>query len=983
MRNVVVLALVSILGCGGNHAGGPDGQSGPDGPSTFDASPCGDGVIEAANNEQCDDGNTTSGDGCSASCQAEPGWLCYLPGLPCVQSLYCGDGIVTPPETCDDGTPMGGDGCAQCELEPNYVCSTPGQPCTTTLICGDGTVEGYEACDDRHATAGCAADCSSVTAGWTCPSGGGPCTQVSSAACGNATLETGEECDDGNTDDGDGCSKVCQVESGYTCPNVGMKCRPIVSCGDGAINQATEQCDDGNAVPNDGCSATCQIEPNFQCPTPGQPCVSVVCGDNAVRGTEQCDDGNAAPGDGCSAACQVEPGWACQTPGRPCAPRCGDGLKVGNEECDLGDASHGNGNGANKACSTSCKVNPGWLCTNNVCRATVCGDGIKEGSEQCDDHNLIPYDGCSPTCSIEPRCAGGTCTSLCGDGLKFPDEECDDGNTKDGDGCSSTCHIETAQGWTCTSINQAPPTTLTIPILYRDFRYFNTPNGSPDFENLNNGLVTGLVKATLGADSEPVWLSNGPANKQSLNGNDNFYWWYHERCATPGPVCTGTTNPFDKPVFVDASGNPTTLTLTQISPNVYQYNNQHFFPVDNLGWNTGAAGLPPPQTGTETGSSVPHNFSFTSELHYPFTYQGSSAPTFTFTGDDDVWVFINGHLAVDLGGIHGATNGTVTLDAAHATTFGLTNGGMYSIDMFQAERHTTASTYTLTLSGFVHTVSVCSPVCGDGIIAGNEQCDNGTANNNGGYGGCNTNCTRQPYCGDASKNGPEECDDGTNLSTDGGTLPRCGPGCKIAPYCGDGIVNLTREQCDEGSSNGAGYGHCQADCTLGPRCGDGIKTAPETCDDGVNNGATGDPCLADCTTLCGNGIVDSGEQCDLGVANNTGGYLGCSPTCTLGPRCGDGIKNGPEQCDNGVNDGRYGTCAPGCVLAPYCGDGIVNGAEQCDDGSNTASYGGIQQVCGHGCRIAPYCGDGIISPSFGEQCEGTANGCLQCQYPLQ
>ncbi len=115
---------------------------------------------------------------------------------------------------------------------------------------------------------------------------------------------------------------------------------------------------------------------------------------------------------------------------------------------------------------------------------------------------------------------------------------------------------------------------------------------------------------------------------------------------------------------------------------------------------------------------------------------------------------------------------------------------MYSIDLFQAERHTCGSDYTLTLSGFTHTVSTCTTICGDGIVAGNEQCDEGALNGTKATRTCNANCTLGPRCGDAIvQNPPEACDDGTNATTYGGTSKVCGPGCQFAPYCGDGVIS--------------------------------------------------------------------------------------------------------------------------------------------------------------------------------------------------
>jgi cysteine-rich repeat protein len=257
---------------------------------------CGDGQLLGA--EACDDNDTDSGDGCSATCTIETGFTCA--GAPSVCTAICGDGLVLGAEACDDDDTDAGDGCsATCTIETGFTCT--GMPSMCTPICGDGLILGAEACDDADADAGdgCSATCT-IEVGYGCVGMPSMC----SPECGDGLVIAPETCDDDNIDAGDGCSNGCTIETGYSCMGMPSMCAAV--CGDGLI-LGPEECDDADADAGDGCSATCTIENGYNCTGEPSVCVS-VCGDGVLIAPEQCDDDNTIGGDCCSATCQVEVG---------------------------------------------------------------------------------------------------------------------------------------------------------------------------------------------------------------------------------------------------------------------------------------------------------------------------------------------------------------------------------------------------------------------------------------------------------------------------------------------------------------------------------------------------------------------------------------------------------------------------------------------------------------------------------------------------
>lgn len=317
-----------------------------------------------------------------------------------------------------------------------------------------------------------------------------------------------------------------------------------------------------------------------------------------------------------------------------------------------------------RSCSTGC--GPGTqTCQRGLwseCQVTVsersCTNECGEGSQSCVDDRWT-------TCAVPV--AERSCTNDCGEGTQV----CSDGSWSTCDvaevvrRCVSVCGEGqercVAGTWSACDAPQPKPPALEATI--RDFQETH-----PDFEPDVNGEDYGIVAEDLGADRLPVY-ADAVGSTPTTTGKQNFDQWFRD---VPGV-------------------NQSTSFVIPLQPvpgdeDVYAYDNGAFFPIDGqLFGNQGRR----------------HNYHFTVELHSEFLYRGGER--FTFRGDDDIWVFLNGKLAIDLGGLHSELTRTVNLDT-RAEQLGLEPGNVYSFDLFFAERHTVESHFRIetTISEFAN-----------------------------------------------------------------------------------------------------------------------------------------------------------------------------------------------------------------------------------------------------------------------------------------
>lgn len=258
------------------------------------------------------------------------------------------------------------------------------------------------------------------------------------------------------------------------------------------------------------------------------------------------------------------------------------------------------------------------------------------------------------------------------------------------------------------------PESVVLTGVVRDFKERTVDGGHPDFERRPDrgfGHYVKNVAVELDAEGKPVFTGAGHKVDDQWRDSSgrNICWRLFDSSRgdsagsskgnDPGGIQDGDS--FRLWFRDDPRWNKSRLLDVELkrqadgsyvfdsnTDEVYQ-ERDGFFPIDHQLYGNSGNGGPD------------HNFHFTFELHTEFTYDGDGAQVFTFRGDDDVWVFIDGKLVIDLGGVHGAIEQTVDLDR-----LGLEDGEDYRLSFFFAERHRTQSNFRITTNLQLETVQL-------------------------------------------------------------------------------------------------------------------------------------------------------------------------------------------------------------------------------------------------------------------------------------
>jgi fibro-slime domain-containing protein len=811
-------------------------------------------------------------------------------------------------------------------------------------------------------------------------------------------LDPGEQCDDRNTASGDGCSSTCQIEPGWSCIGSPSVCTKTV-CGNGIV-ETGEACDCGTnptslptgcTGPNGlfngdgtGCSKTCTKEPICRGTngTGTTHACTPTCGNGSLESGEECDDGNLVNGDGCSSTCQIEPGFTCTTQTNSDTQPCMQAMYSGQcldlpvkyrdfkSEREIGGHPDFFYLGATLQPASVVNISgvegqPNPLSFNQrYCLSPSNGPARKNDSTaRCWDMAQANLDANGRPAFDTTRNGGGANATLCD--CQFTDWSSDssgghvpgytmansplnalafvsgtDGHpVYKGPAPLATSAATFGQWWVDSSYTNNTHTVATLELgpvagATNLYRYTSAPdsvyggffpldppvNSFPDYTLIGSTAGPGAVLTSTTGNGEPLLCDLWP-------------YWYSSTSYGAGASCKGDQY-LTAPSFAPGS-----------DPAVW------------FGQNPAGAWVPQAQ-------GWYHDFWFTVEARYLFTFNGPFQ--LQFSGSNEIFVFINGVLVVDLGALHNIIPGRVSIDANGNAN--IQEGGNLYMPCTNPAGKTTCPVIPAGYSvgdlvpcdGSANAVDPVTGVAFNSTCpSGNPTCDCRQRTLTAAALGLQTGSTYEIAIFSANR-APTDSQMQITLN-DGYTTVRSV--CQHAVSCSNGSHNggdgncVTAGTCSAGYHDG-GEGTCVASgsCLTGYHDGgSGTCVLIGACSTGYHDGGTG-TCIASGT--CSTGYHDGGAGTCVAIGTCSAGYHnGGTGTCVVSGTCSTGYHDGGTGtcvligiCSTGYHDGGGGTC----VASGTCSAGYNN----CSGTCSASSCGGTGGSGGGGVGSCSPCPEG-------------------------